>query len=209
MTGVFVTVDGLGGAGRTTTAGELVRYLAERGYAVHATTEPSQGQLGDIARYGTDTYSGRALACLVAADRYHHLATEIRPNLAAGKVVVCDRYVPSSYVLQRIDGVPLSFIEAVNADADRPDLAVVLTADPATAASRIARRGAHTRFESGIDTSRAEADLYRDTVERLIAQGYPLVSVDTTNVEPLDVATMIGTRIARLADVRGEARPAG
>lgn len=202
MTGLFATVDGPGGAGKTTTVGHLAGYLSDRGYAVHATTEPSHGQLGHIARYHTGTYSGHALACLVAADRYHHLTTDIRPNLAAGKIVICDRYVPSSYVLQRMDGVPLPFIEALNADADRPDLAVILTADPATTAARIARRGPHTRFETGIDTSRAEADLYRDTAQRLVARGYPLVSIDTTQIEPFDVATAIGTRIAQLMDLR-------
>lgn len=142
-------------------------------------------------------------ACLVAADRYHHLATDIRPNVAAGKIVICDRYVPSSYVLQRMDGVPLRFIEALNADTDRPDLAVILTADPTTTAARIARRGAHTRFESGIDTSRAEADLYRDAAERLITTGYPLVTIDTTDVDPQQVAAMIGARIACLTKVHG------
>jgi dTMP kinase len=74
---------------------------------VHTTSEPSHGPLGTLARHGTDTYSGYVLACLVAADRYHHLATDIRPNLAAGRIVVCDRYVPSSYVLQLMDGVPI------------------------------------------------------------------------------------------------------
>ena len=205
MTGLFVTVDGPGGAGKTTTVRYLVDYLSDRGYAVHATTEPSHGALGQLARHHTGTYSGHALACLVAADRYHHLTTDIRPNLAAGKIVICDRYVPSSYVLQRMDGVPLPFIEALNADTDRPDLAVILTADPATTAARIARRGAHTRFETGIGTSRTEADLYRDTTQRLIAGGYPLVSIDTTQVEPLDIATAIGTRIAQLMDLRGTA----
>lgn len=68
-----------------------------------------------------------ARACLVAADRYHCLATEIRSALAAGKIVLCDRYVASSYVLQHLDGVPIEFIEALNADANRPDLAVILT----------------------------------------------------------------------------------
>jgi dTMP kinase len=201
--GIFVTLDGLGGAGKTTTVAHLRRYLTESGYPVHATTEPSHAPLGEIARHQTDTYSGHALACLVAADRYHHLATDIRPNLDAGTIVICDRYVASSYVLQRMDGVPLSFIEALNADADRPNIAVILTVDPEIAAARIARRGAHTRFEAGIDNSRTEADLYRDTVERLAALGYPLLTIDTSEVQPEHVAAHIGTRIASLAGVRG------
>jgi dTMP kinase len=200
---LFVTVDGLGGAGKTTVVAHLARYLTDRGYPVHATTEPSHAPLGEIARHQTDTYSGHALACLVAADRYHHLATDIRPNLATAKIVICDRYVASSYVLQRMDGVPLPFIEAVNADTDRPDLAVILTGDPEITAARISRRGAHTRFESGIDASRTEADLYRDTAERLAVLGYPLFSVDTSEARPESVAAQIGARIAGLAGVHG------
>jgi dTMP kinase len=202
--GVFITLDGLGGAGKTTTIQHLVRYLTERGYPVHATTEPSPGPLGQTARQQTDTYAGHALACLVAADRYHHLAAEIRPALAAGKVVICDRYIASSYVFQRMDGVPLSFIEDINRDADRPDLTVILIADAEVAAGRIARRGAHNRFESGVATSRSEVDLYRDTADRLRSLGYALFIIDTTGTQPEHVAAQIGRRIAGLTSTGHE-----
>ncbi len=198
---VFVTLDGLGGAGKTTTTEHLHRYLTGQGYSVYTTTEPSHGQLGTLARHGTDTYSGHALACLVAADRYHHLTTDIRPNLAAGRIVICDRYVASSYVLQRMDGVPVEFIESINAAADVPDLAVILIADPAVTAHRIALRGVHNRFEAGTSTSRTEADLYRDTAARLAERRYPLLIVDTTDAPPAEVAAAIAGRIAQLAGV--------
>lgn len=168
---------------------------------MHATTEPSHKQLGTIARHGTDTYSGHALACLVTADRYHHLDTEIRPHLAAGRIVVCDRYVASSYVLQRLDGVSVEFIEAINAAAAVPDLAVILIAEPTVAARRIRRRGAHSRFEAGIATSGAEADLYRDAAARLAEHGYPLFIIDTTDTPPAQVTAMIAGRIAQLMGV--------
>jgi dTMP kinase len=87
----------------------------------------------------------------VAADRCHHLATEIRPQLAAGRIVLCDRYVASSCCTD--DAVPIEFIEALNAAADVPDLAVILTAHPAVNIRRIERRGAHSRFEAGIATA--------------------------------------------------------
>ncbi len=73
--GVFVTLDGPGGAGKSTTAAHLRQHLIGRGYTVHATTEPSHEKLGEIARHSTGTYAGHALACLVAADRYHHLVS--------------------------------------------------------------------------------------------------------------------------------------
>jgi hypothetical protein len=52
------------------------------------------------------------------------------PTWAARYIVVCDRYVASSYVLQRLDDVPIEFVEAINAATDVPDLAVILTAEP-------------------------------------------------------------------------------
>ena len=114
MPGLFVTLDGPGGAGKSTTTTQLAALLTQRGYPVHATTQPSRGELGQIARHRSNIYRGHALACLVAADRYHHLRTDIRPRKAAGDVVVCDRYVAASLVLQRMDGVPLDFLETLN-----------------------------------------------------------------------------------------------
>ena len=129
------------------------------------------------------------------------LSTDIRPKLAAGYIVVCDRYIASSYILQRIDGVPIEFIEAINAHADTPDLAVVLTADPLVTADRITHRGPHNRFESGPDSSRVEADLCADTVARLAKRGYPLMTIDTGRVPSEVVVHMIVERIAHLAGV--------
>lgn len=197
--GVFVTLDGMGGAGKSTTTRHLHQHLTAHGYTVHATTQPSHATLGNIARHGTDTYHGHTLACLVAADRYHHLATEIRPQLAADRIVLCDRYVASSYVLQRMDHVPIEFIEALNTAADTPDLAIILTADPAVTAHRIGRRGSHSRFETGITTSRAEAALYHDTTHRLAGREWPLLTIDTTHTPVEQVTTMIAERIAYLA----------
>ena len=199
--GLFVTLDGMGGAGKSSTTSELHRQLTGRGYDVYATTEPSSGQLGRIARDASDLYRGLSLACLVAADRYHHLATEIQPQLEAGRIVLCDRYVVSSYVLQRLDGVPLGFIEALNAAAEVPDLAVVLTTEPEVAADRIARRGAHSRFETGLAASRDEAELYVDAIDRLTQHGYPMVSVDTTHTPIAQVSAHLAARIAQLATI--------
>jgi hypothetical protein len=123
--GLFVAVDGPDGVGKTTTIDALVRQFASRGLAVHRTTEPSPTPLGDFIRRAQESYRGVALACLVAADRYHHVATEIAPRQDAGQIVVCDRYIASSLVLQRMDGVDLDFIWQLNRHAPSPDLTVV------------------------------------------------------------------------------------
>jgi dTMP kinase len=102
--GRFIVVDGPSGVGKSTVTTLLAQRLSAAGHDVLTTGEPSNGPIGELARGGTNDYRGLALACLVAADRYHHLAVQVHPALAAGRVVVCDRYVPSSLVLQHLDG---------------------------------------------------------------------------------------------------------
>jgi dTMP kinase len=129
--GFFAAVDGPSGIGKTTITSLLVSRLTARGYPVAATKEPTATALGNLARFGTDDYHGLTLACLVVADRYHHLEHEIRLALQAGQFVLCDRYVASSLVLLRLDGVPPEFLWQLNQHADRPDL-TVLTHDIGT-----------------------------------------------------------------------------
>ncbi|MGH3809246.1 MAG: dTMP kinase [Pseudonocardiaceae bacterium] len=83
--GVFVSVDGPCGVGKSTTIRALGERLRAVGVPRHLTAEPTGSEIGALAcaRVHSDT-CGHALACLFAADRYHHLETEIRPRLAAG-----------------------------------------------------------------------------------------------------------------------------
>lgn len=199
--GLFVTLDGMAGAGKTTTVRLLGPYLRELGYRLHTTAEPSQGPLGDLARRRTDLYRGHSLACLVAADRYHHLETEIRPHLDQREIVLCDRYVASSYVLQQMDGVPLPFIESLNGHADWPDLGIMLLADPAEAAARITARGAHDRFQAGVATSTTEATMYREAAAYMEACGVPVLTINTTRRDPSGVVQQVAERIRD--DTRG------
>lgn len=101
--GLFVSVDGPGGVGKSTLISEIAATLDWAGVPVRVTAEPTRTPLGDLLRHGTDTYHGMAVGCLVAGDRHHHLAAEIMPPLPRDEVVVSDRYLPSSLVLQRID----------------------------------------------------------------------------------------------------------
>src|SRR5690349_23419322 len=75
--GLFVSVDGPGGAGKTTIVRHLAQLLVAQGAHVHVTAEPSSGPMGVLASILTETVTGRALACLYAADRYHHVETEV------------------------------------------------------------------------------------------------------------------------------------
>lgn len=147
LAGRLITLDGPGGVGKSTAVRLVVDTLTEAGLPVHATSQPSRAPLGELARHGTDTYRGMALACLCAADRHHQLATEILPALREGKVVVCDRYVASSLVLQGLDGLPAEVVWQLNHGVYRPDLSIVLTGDPQVINARLRARGGHSRFE--------------------------------------------------------------
>ncbi len=83
-------------------------------------------------------------------------------------MVLCDRYVPTSFVLQRIDGVEPGFLAQLNQYAEEPDLTVVLTGEPKRSEQRAADRGIYSRFHCGGTAARAVEDrLYRDVVHQL------------------------------------------
>ena len=128
--GLFISVDGPSGAGKSTIVAHLAQMLVAAGEQVHVTAEPSDGPIGVLCRELTESVTGRALACLYAADRYHHVETEVRPYVERPRTVISDRYIPSGLVMQRFDGIDPAFLWQLNAEADRPDLAVILEADP-------------------------------------------------------------------------------
>jgi dTMP kinase len=196
--GLFVSLDGPGGSGKSTVAALVAEQLASRRLPVHSTTEPSLTPLGQFIRASSDTYSGMALACLIAGDRHHHLATEIRPSLAAGQIVICDRYFPSSLVLQRMDGVDWDVIIQLNQGADCPDLAVILNGDPLALAGRLAVRGRHSRFERQPGSSQTESALYRDAAAWLTRLGWPVCTIDATTRSAREVGMIVTDRTLAL-----------
>jgi dTMP kinase len=177
--GMFVAIDGPSGIGKTTITGLLARQLTVRGCPVVATREPTATPLGSLARSGTDDYHGLALACLVAADRYQHLDHEIRPALQAGQLVLCDRYVASSLVLQQMDGVSAQFVWQLNQHADRPDLCIIVTGDPVRARERARERGLHSRFHRGGHLAGlAEAALYASAAAEMTQHSFEVITHD-------------------------------
>ena len=189
--GLFVTVDGPSGAGKSTVVEHLAQLLVGDGEEVHVTAEPSSGPIGGLCRELTETVTGHALACLYAADRYHHLETEIRPATEADRTVISDRYIPSGLVMQRFDGIDPAFLWQLNAEADRPDLAVILEADPEIIARRLRERGARNRFQLSSNSSYAEVHFYRQATDRLIQAGFDVLRVDVNQRPPEQAAMLI------------------
>jgi dTMP kinase len=184
--GFFAAIDGPSGVGKTTIVRRLAHLLSSQGYPVFATREPTDTPLGNLVRFGTDDYPGITLACLVTADRYQHLDHEIRPALSAGKVVLSDRYLASTLVLQRLDAVPNGYLWLLNQYADPPDLYVFLGGDVSRARERAARRGVYSRFHrGGREAGIAEAAMYASVANELARRGYKVVVHDSA-VETAD-----------------------
>ena len=183
--GMFISIDGPSGAGKSTIVHHLAQMLAAAGEDIHITAEPSSGPIGILCRELTESLTGHALACLYAADQYHHLEAEIRPHMERGETVITDRYVPSGLVMQRFDGIDPAFLWQLNSEADRPDLAVILEADPEVIAERLAARGPHNRFQFTPGSSHAEVHFYRQVTERLVRAGFDVLRVDC-NKQPAD-----------------------
>ena len=173
----------------------LAQLLVAAGEEIHVTAEPSNGPIGLLCRELTETTTGHALACLYAADRYHHLEAEVRPNTAAGRVVISDRYIPSALVMQRFDGIDPAFLWQLNAEADRPDLAVILEADPEVISERLQARGPHNRFQLSPGSSHAEVHFYRQATDRLIQAGFDVLRVDCNEGPPEHSAAVIRDRL--------------
>jgi dTMP kinase len=156
--GLFLTLEGGDGAGKSTQSALLADALRARGHDVVTTREPGGTPEGEalralLVRPGLD-WDARAEALLFFAARAALADRVIRPALAAGRVVVCDRFADSSRAYQgHAGGVPLEDIEALARIALRglePDLTLILDADPAAALARAGTRadtGGEDRFE--------------------------------------------------------------
>jgi dTMP kinase len=196
--GLFISVDGPSGAGKTTIVRHIAQMLVAQGEQVHATAEPSSGPIGKLASELTETVAGHALACLYAADRYHHFEHEIKPLMASGHIVISDRYVASGLVIQRFDHLDPIFLWQLNEEAEIPDLAVILEADPDVIAERLEARGPHNRFQFTPGSSHTEANYYKDAKDRLIEAGFNVFTVDCTRRPSEQSAAIIATEVRAL-----------
>lgn len=181
----LIVLEGLDGAGTTTQARRLVEHLRAHGQPAHGTREPSDGPIGRLIREmltGHHAIADQRIAqstfgLLFAADRLDHLQREAEPQLAAGTIVVSDRWYHSSLAYQGT-GADRDWITAINARARRPDLTIFLAVRPEIAAER---RLAAGRVEELFEDLRMQQDVdagYRATIAELIALGERIEIID-------------------------------
>lgn len=195
--GLLVTVDGPNGAGKTSVAAAVAAKLSAAGETVHATRQPSPTPLGDMVRAAERDIAGRAFACLVAGDRQHQAETEIIQKLHEGAIVLCDRYIESSLVLQRLDGVDVDYILAINAGIPRPSLRIQLHARPEVLAARLAQRSPapERRFER-IGGPERELELYAEADNLLSEREQtPATTFDTSSTSAHELGAVVADLI--------------
>ncbi len=140
---MFICVEGLDGSGKTTQAQMLTERLNKDFKAVY-TAEPSHGKTGTFLRecclYEEKRLPTAVEALLFAADRVEHVENEIKPALAKGKLVICDRYIYSSLAYQGSAGLSLAWIKKINSYALKPDYAVFIDVPPERVLERLQRK---------------------------------------------------------------------
>jgi dTMP kinase len=190
--GLFITIDGPSGVGKTTVGGIVSGQLRSEGVAVTLTTTPSSSEMGRLARTGTYRIQGTALACLVAADRYHHYSHIVAPALLRGEVVLCDRYVPSSLVLDVLDGVERDFAWNLYKRIAIPDMAVILIGDPAVCNERCKARQMYSRFHPrSVEGNVQEMNEYLAAIAYLQNMQYPVHVQPVENLDASQIAQIL------------------
>ncbi|WP_211271897.1 dTMP kinase [Micromonospora rosaria] len=184
-------IEGPNGVGKTTVAGLLTKRLRHRaGQPVHLTSEPTRTRLGELLREAEGVIHGRAFALAIAADRTMHVEDEIIPALDAGMIVVSDRYVQSSLVLQRVDAVDVHEIWSYNRYVLQPAISIYLVDDPQVIAARLAERPRLSRLEATATPER-ELQFYTQAFNFLGRQSWHQERIDCQDRNPDEVVSAI------------------
>ncbi|MCY7325709.1 MAG: dTMP kinase [Microbacteriaceae bacterium] len=145
MPGLFITLEGGDGSGKSTQSALLTDWLVEQGQTVVISREPGGTDLGrelrEIILHRRGYIAPRAEALLYAADRAHNVATLVRPAIARGEIVVQDRYLDSSVAYQGagrvLDPDEVRDVSLWAAEGLLPDLTVLLDLGVAAGRARL------------------------------------------------------------------------
>jgi len=150
MTGTLVVFEGIDGSGKTTQLQLLSRHLVKGGHRVLCTREPGGTRIGELVRQllldpANGELEPRTEAFLYAAARAQHVAEKIKPALAAGQVVLCDRFYHSTLAYQGwgrgIDRGLLTGLNNLATGGLQPDLVILLDLPPEDGLVRLNNQG--------------------------------------------------------------------
>ena len=196
--GMFISFEGGDGAGKSTQIHRLEEYLKQQGYDVVLTREPGGTSISEAVRgiLLDPQYTGMdpvTETMLYAAARAQLVSEVIRPAVAAGKIVICDRFLDSSIAYQAFGRELGDMVREINSfgiAGCMPDLTIYLRVDPGTGRARI----------NGREADRIEAE--PDTFHQKVFEGYEQICrQEPDRVLPIDAGRGI-EEIA--ADIRDE-----
>ena len=155
MAGCFITFEGTEGCGKSTHIKKLARRLEAEGHTVRTLREPGGTESGEsirqLLKHGPEELTAKAELLLMNASRAQLVREIIRPAIAAGEIVLCDRFYDSTTVYQGTGrGLDAAQVQAVIDFAvgdTRPDLTLLLQIPLKTSEERRARRSETDRFE--------------------------------------------------------------
>lgn len=204
MPGFFISFEGGEGVGKSTQIARLADRLRAEGREVVVTFEPGGTDLGQAVRRILLTpgnhVTPRSEALLYAADRAHHVETVIEPALAAGKVVICDRYADSTFAYQgagrALDAADVRRVMDFAVAGRWPDLTLLLDVDPRIGLARARGGGEGDRIEAeGLEfhdaVRRGFLDLAAESPERFVVIDASGSLDDVTG----EIAATVGKRL--------------
>ena len=204
MPGLFITLEGGDGSGKSTQSALLTDWLVGQGQSVVISREPGGTDLGrelrEIILHRRGYIAPRAEALLYAADRAHNIATLVRPAIARGEIVVQDRYLDSSVAYQGagrvLDPAEVRDLSLWAAEGLLPDLTVLLDLDVASGRARL------DADEKVFDRLEAEKDVFhtrvRDSYLALAAAEPERFLVIDASLPAEQIAGIIRVRVAEL-----------
>jgi len=155
-TGVFISFEGLEGCGKSTQVELLTRQLRALGYSVRALREPGGTPIGEEIRHtlkhskNNHAMTAEAELLLMNASRAQLVREVIRPALAAGEIVLCDRFYDSTTAYQgygrELDLAMVQSVIDIAVGATRPDLTLLLTVSSEISEFRRAMRQSNLPF---------------------------------------------------------------
>ena len=156
MRGSFITIEGVEGAGKSTMMDRVAAWLQDAGHRVVRTREPGGTALAEKIREilldkKNHSLSSKAELLLMFAARAENLAQNIRPALANGETVLCDRFTDATWAYQgggrQLPEGDIAALERLVHGDLQPDLTLLLDLPVTLGLERAARRSASDRFE--------------------------------------------------------------
>ncbi|MDE2681920.1 MAG: dTMP kinase [Verrucomicrobiota bacterium] len=191
MAGIFITFEGTEGCGKSTHIHKLTERLQAEGHAVRVVREPGGTESGEqirkLLKHGPKNLTAEAELLLMNASRAQLVREVIRPALAAGKVVLCDRFYDSTTVYQGagrgLDATRVQSIIDFAVGETRPDLTILMQIPIKISEKRRANRRGTDRFESA----------NREFFQRIEAGYAALAQSDPDRIRAIDADRPINT----------------